>query len=435
MIRERFNNLFRLHHEREDSEAIVENITRGVAFQGTNLWILIFAILLASLGLNVNSTAVIIGAMLISPLMGPIMGLGLGLGINDLSLLRQSLYSYIVSSGIGLAASAFYFLLSPLSEAHSELLARISPTIYDVLIALLGGLAGILAISSKQKGNVLPGVAIATALMPPLCTAGYGIATHQLAFFLGALYLFVINTVFIALATFITVRILKLPYKHLLDRKAEIRSKRIVFGLVLLTIAPSIYFGYDMIVQNNFNKSTGRFIDSEASIPNDYLLKKVVDSKKRHILLIFGGKEISETQVNHLKAKLHTYGLDNTTLEIKQGFAYLKDDKESGMQNQLNEALSLKERELLKLKQKVDSLQSINQFNIQLKNEAKAINPAITFLSMGPLRPVKNGNSRDSITLVYLQFSKIPDRKEKLLLENWLQIKLNKKIKLVLERD
>jgi uncharacterized hydrophobic protein (TIGR00271 family) len=232
-----FDN-FSLYYEKEKYETVIENINSGVVFKGTNLWILIFAILVASLGLNVNSTAVIIGAMLISPLMGPIMGIGLGIGINDLSLLRKALKNYFFASGTGLATSFVYFLLSPLNEAHSEILARISPNIYDVLIAFFGGFAGIIATASKQKGNVIPGVAIATALMPPLCTAGYGLATLKFNFLLGSLYLFIINTVFIALATFITVRLLKFPGKHLAAENADRKAHRIIIAVAIITVLP-----------------------------------------------------------------------------------------------------------------------------------------------------------------------------------------------------
>ena len=185
-----FLDNFKLADEKEDFPTVSDNIQNSIDFKGTNLWILIFAIFIASLGLNVNSTAVIIGAMLVSPLMGPIIGLGFGMAINDLSLLKKSFFSYLFAAGVGLATSTVFFALSPINEAHSEILARTSPNIYDVLIALFGGLAGILAISSKLKGNVIPGVAIATALMPPLCTAGYGLATLQFPFFFGAFYLF-----------------------------------------------------------------------------------------------------------------------------------------------------------------------------------------------------------------------------------------------------
>ena len=204
-----FDSLRRFLRDRfdlgEDSalqDEVVDNICRGVDFRGTNLWVLIFATFVASLGLNVNSTAVIIGAMLISPLMGPIMGMGLSVGINDFDLLKRSVRNFGFMVLVSILTSTLYFVVSPLSGAQSELLARTVPTTYDVLIAFFGGLAGIVAQSRRDRtSTVIPGVAIATALMPPLCTAGYGLATLQLNYFLGAFYLFFINTVFIALAT------------------------------------------------------------------------------------------------------------------------------------------------------------------------------------------------------------------------------------------
>src|SRR5574344_825089 len=197
----RLGQLFNLDTEVENFDNIHQEILKGVSFRGTNLWILFFAIIVASVGLNMNSTAVIIGAMLISPLMGPINGMGYSIATYDFDLFRKSAKNFLFAILSSLVASTLYFVLSPVSTAHSALLARTSPTIYDVLIALFGGLAGIVAISSKQKGNVIPGVAIATALMPPLCTAGYGIATRQFDFFFGAFYLFTINTIFIAIAS------------------------------------------------------------------------------------------------------------------------------------------------------------------------------------------------------------------------------------------
>lgn len=175
-----------LRKDKDNELSTVESIRKGVEFKGANLWILIFAIFMASLGLNVNSTAVIIGAMLISPLMGPIMGIGLSVGLNDFELMKRSFKSFLVATAFSVATSTFFFLISPIDEAQSELLARTSPTIYDVLIALFGGLAGVVAFSTKEKGNVIPGVAIATALMPPLCTAGFGLATGNLVYFMGA---------------------------------------------------------------------------------------------------------------------------------------------------------------------------------------------------------------------------------------------------------
>ncbi|MBK8657835.1 MAG: DUF389 domain-containing protein [Bacteroidetes bacterium] len=214
----------------------------------------------------------------------------------------QITFQLFVCSKLGLITSTIYFLISPINEAHSEILARTSPNIYDVLIAPFGGLAGILATSSRQKGNVIPGVAIATALMPPLCTAGYGLATHQLPFFFGAFYLFLINTVFIALATLVTTRFLKFPFKQLPQAKDELKAKRIVWGVVIITLLPSLYFGYDIVQQNKFLNNANRFIDNEAIFPNDYLLKKNIDAKKKTITLTYGGRLIKDEELQYLKA-------------------------------------------------------------------------------------------------------------------------------------
>ena len=225
---------FDLRKSKENEELTVDSIRNGVVFKGTNLWVLIFAIFIASLGLNVNSTAVIIGAMLISPLMGPIMGFGLSVGISDFELLKQSFKSYLSTTLISVITSTLYFSLTPLNEVQSELLARTSPTIYDVLIALFGGLAGIIAVSTKEKGHVIPGAAIATALMPPLCTAGFGLATGNIFYFLGAFYLYFINSVFISLATYLGVRLMSFKRKAFVDKKREKQVRRYIVAVVLV---------------------------------------------------------------------------------------------------------------------------------------------------------------------------------------------------------
>ena len=217
---------FNIYPDKDDEKTILENVESSIDFQGAQLWILIFAIFIASLGLNVNSTAVIIGAMLISPLMGPIIGMGLAVGISDISLLRRSATNFLVATVISVITATVYFAITPLDEAQSELLARTSPSLYDVLIALLGGAAGFIALTTKGKGNVIPGVAIATALMPPLCTAGYGLAVGNLSYFLGAFYLFFINTVFIGLATLVGTRMLKFRQITLPDADNMRKVKR-----------------------------------------------------------------------------------------------------------------------------------------------------------------------------------------------------------------
>lgn len=415
---------FRLNGEKEDAETVIEKIDSGVEFKGTNLWILVFAVFIASLGLNVNSTAVVIGAMLVSPLMGPIFGLGMGMAINDLALLRKAVYNYVFAIVVGLTTSTIYFALSPLHEASSEILARTSPNIYDVLIALFGGFAGILAVSSRKKANVIPGVAIATALMPPLCTAGYGIANLNFAYFSGAIYLFVINTVFIALATLVTARFLKFPYKHLRDERAEVIANRIVWGVVILTLLPSIYFGYDIVQQNRFQQRANRFIEREAIFPNDYLLKKTIDAKTHEIKLTYGGEFITDDKIEQLRSKLGAYDLGTASLEIKNGFAYGKDGEESEQEKQLSNALASQEREISALKEKLARADSEKALGKQIYDELRVQYPAITSVIIQRVTE----NNAEIQTLEWLAVvtssSKLPAADQKKI-EDWLVVRVS----------
>ncbi len=417
---------FRLKNEKEDYQSVIESIRKGVPFRGTNLWILVFAIFIASLGLNVNSTAVIIGAMLVSPLMGPIMGLGMGMALNDLALLRKALFNYLFAAGVGLATSTIYFFISPINEAHSEILARTSPNIYDVLIALFGGFAGILATSSRQKGNVIPGVAIATALMPPLCTAGYGLATLQFTFFFGAFYLFIINSVFIALATLITTRFLKFPYKKLPHPEDEKKAKRIVWVVVMITLLPSIYFGYDIVQQNKFEKNANLFVANEAVFPNDYLLQKSIDTKNKSISLTYGGQFIEKTEIDALKRKSGRYGIDSSCLEVRQGFAYLKEnrEKEDKQTNQLTLALSERELQVRLLLSKLDSLNNQKMLSEQVYKELSAQYPA---LLSAVIQPVTNYSKTGSN--IFWMCSMTSDKNissaERDKITSWLKVRLN----------
>jgi len=428
---------FKLHAEKEELQTVIESIDNGVVFRGTNLWVLIFAIFVASLGLNVNSTAVIIGAMLISPLMGPIMGIGLGIGINDVALLRKAVYNYSIATGVALTTSTIFFLISPLDDAHSEILARTSPNIYDVLIALFGGFAGILATSSKQKGNVIPGVAIATALMPPLCTAGYGIATLQFSYFIGAFYLFIINTVFIALATFTIVRFLHFPYKHQQNIRAERFAKRIIWLVVLATLLPSIYFGYDMVQQNRFIKNANRFIAGEAHFPNDYLLNKRIDPKSRKITLVFGGKEIVPEEITQLKEELKKYGLASALLEVKQGFAYLSEDKSNEQNDQLAQmtiAMVEKDKQEKELRYKLDSISNLQKLGTQVFAELKAQYPALKNAVIQSSILFSDSSAKTPVFLVLLSLSANLSGPDKNKMENWLKVRLQQdNIKLIFQ--
>ncbi|HWB27977.1 MAG TPA: TIGR00341 family protein [Chitinophagaceae bacterium] len=427
-MKNRFLDKFSLLHEREEVAVIIGNVEKGVVFKGTNLWILIFAIFIASLGLNINSTAVIIGAMLISPLMGPIMGLGLSVGINDLALLKKSLSNYLVACVTGLCTSTIFFLISPLNEAHSEILARTAPNIYDVLIALFGGFAGIVATASKQKGNVIPGVAIATALMPPLCTAGYGLATFQLNYAIGAFYLFIINTVFIALSTFITTRLLSFPYVHLADHKDDKRAQRIIWFIVVITLLPSLYFGYDIVQQDRFTKRADLFVETEARFTNDYLLNKKIDAKKKEIVLTFGGQEISQKEIELLRKKLPAFDLQDADLQIHQGFAYLaavENNKSDEQLNQMNIVLKAKEAELNMLQAKLDSVQNLRKTSMQVYAELKAQYPDLVSAVINPSDVLNGSDTLHPVLIVVLDFAKYKSAAEKKRIENWLTVRFN----------
>ncbi len=306
----------------EDFDEIHNSIVQGISFKGTNIWILVCAIIIASVGLNTNSTAVIIGAMLISPLMGPINGMGYSIAIYDFGLFRQSLKNFGFAVLASLIASTIYFAITPVNTAHSELLARTSPTIFDVLIALFGGFAGIIAISSKMKGNVIPGVAIATALMPPLCTAGYGLGTLQFSFFYGAIYLFIINTVCIAFAAVLVSQMLKLPIRDTSigdERKKQINQ--LISLLLLITILPSVYLGYLMSQNEKFKQNAEKYTQYVNIYNGNYLLKNEVNASKKEIRLVYGGSSLTEKDKNEIVEHAKLFSLTNAHVTIEQGLA------------------------------------------------------------------------------------------------------------------
>ncbi len=318
----KLHEIFDLSEDKENERATIEILREEVDFRGAKMWVLIFAILIASLGLNINSTAVIIGAMLISPLMSPIVGFGLGLGILDFELIKRSLRALGLMTFIGIFTAMVYFYLSPLDKAQSELLARTQPTIYDVLIAFVGGAAGILATGTKNKGNIITGVAIATALMPPLCTAGYGLATGQLNFFAGAFYLYFINTVFIGLATYLMVRIMKFPKKLFVDVDKARRVGRIVSIIAICTIVPSIYFGIVLIKESVYEEGARQFVEEHLNTATNQVVKEaLIDTETGQVLeVVLLGQELSQPYIDSIQKLMPEYGLEEVTLHLRQGF-------------------------------------------------------------------------------------------------------------------
>ena len=344
--------LFDLTEDAQEYSAVVEEVSRNVVFRGTNLWILMFAIVICSVGLNVNSTAVIIGAMLISPLMGPIIGVGVGVGIFDTQLIRKGARNLLVAVVISVFSSALYFWITPLSEAQSELLARTTPTLWDVLIALFGGLAGIVAATRKEKTNVIPGVAIATALMPPLCTTGYGLATGQWAYFLGALYLFFINAVFISVSAFLLVRLLRFPRATFVDQVQERRVRWIVWIVVVITVIPSVWLAYTLVERTLFQRRAELFVAQEFDFKDSRVVEKRIDPRMdvRSIEVFLLGEPLDTTEVDHIKSRMARYGLDQAHLVVNQGRTSAQQIDVNALRSGILEELYKQNQEALRIK-------------------------------------------------------------------------------------
>ena len=441
-----FTRMLDIRQEQENEQETIESIKKGVEFKGTNLWVLIFATFIASLGLNTNSTAVIIGAMLISPLMGPIMGFGLGLGIADFDLIKRSFRNFATATLFSVITSSIYFLISPINEAQSELLARTQPTLYDVLIAFFGGLAGIVASSTKSKGNVIPGVAIATALMPPLCTAGFGLATGNLYYFFGAFYLYFINTVFISLATYLVVRVLKYPKKVFLDKEREKKVTRYVGIIVVFTIVPSLFLSYRLVKTTYFNQQALNFINTELAFPNTQVLSKSITdtSDKKEIKVVLIGDNVAETTIEDARNRLPRYGLKDVNLVVQQGFSEQETDinqlKSLLMQDlykNSEEVLRAQTLQIDSLQRELKSYRDDRLMAEQLKPEVKVLFPYVREISCThtSLIPIDSA-AQKPIMLIYVKSAEKVSADNKKKLTDWLSARTGvNTIKLLIENE
>lgn len=367
-----------------DTAAAAERIKGAIWFKGPNVWILAFAIVLASVGLNVNSTAVIIGAMLVSPLMGPIIGTGLALGTNDLDLLKSAAKNLLVMVLISLAASTLFFIISPLDLVNpTELEARTSPTIYDVMIALFGGLAGILENSRKERGTVLSGVAIATALMPPLCTAGYGLAHLDMHFFLGALYLFIINSVFIALATYLMVKYLRFRTVTGINETTAKKRNNLITAVLVIVLVPSIWSAVNLIRENNFERNVKAFVQENRIVAKrTYITDYTV--QKRDVQLSISGEPLTEDLRTSLLDKASKYHIKPSHISIAEHTFGMS---QSEMDNLLEEIYTRTDTEIEENAALIAAMQSrLDQLNAEieaLREQVSAASPE----SVEPIYP------------------------------------------------
>lgn len=431
-VKSRLSEIFDLERDKANEHYTIEAIKDEVDFRGAKVWILIFAILIASLGLNVNSTAVIIGAMLISPLMGPIVGFGLGLGISDLTLIKRSLRNLGIMTLISIATATLYFLISPLSQAQSELLARTQPTIYDVLIAFVGGGAGLLASSTRNKGgSVITGVAIATALMPPLCTAGYGLSQGNWAYFFGAVYLYLINSVFIGLATFAMVRVLRFPRKPIMDHVREQRLRRWVVGIAVGTILPSIYFGFLLVRTSVAEDGVHRFVADHLNTTSNQVVRQSLaqqgNNKRLEVVLL--GQELSETYLDSIRAFMPQYGLGGVDLVVRQGFGGKVDEIDVDLlKTEVLQDLYNKSDQTIRAQAKqIDSLERLLSDQKYLLNLQASINQEAHVLFSG-LKHFTIAQALSDSTIQYICIYQSTARlssTEEQRLESWLRTRLN----------
>lgn len=427
-----FKDRFDLHEGKEEELETIDYIRKNIEFKGANLWILIFAIFVASVGLNVNSTAVIIGAMLISPLMGPIMGIGMAAGINDFELLQKSLKNLGIAILISILTSTIYFSFTPLDDAQSELLARTEPTIWDVLIALFGGLAGIVAGSRKEKSNAIPGVAIATALMPPLCTAGYGLATANLYYFFGAFYLFFINSVFISLSTYLIVRFMKFPKKEFLDPKREKTVKTYITIFTLLTIVPSVYLAYNIVKRTFWEKAANQFISTELDLPRTQVISSVLrydaDSSIIEVSLI--GERINDEEIETMSRKLPAFNLNNTHLKIKQSgdsgtdMNVLRSDILKDLYERNELLIQDKDKKIALLERELAEYGNSSAQVLDIASEAKVNHPNLLNFTMNrSVMANLEKNKQDTLLLAYAKFRNRPNQQEQKRFETWLKLR------------
>ncbi len=416
------------HIDTADAE---RNIRSSIYFRGPNVWILFFSIIIASVGLNVNSIPVIIGAMLISPLLGPVFGIGLGLGINDMGLLKSSLKNILVMMGISLAASLLYFLITPLNLSNpTELLARTNPTIYDVFIAFFGGFAGIFELCRKEKGTVFSGVAIATALMPPLCTAGFGLAKGNLVYFLGALYLFTINCIFIILATYLTVKYMKFEQFEYKDERTAKKSRRLITIVTVIVIVPSIWSAIVMIRENTFNENVASFINANRNQYTGYILDYRTEHRKgSKVEVYFTGEPLSASEKSNFIESGKEFGLKPEQIIIKE-HAIVEGTNEAellkGIYERTDSEITRRENEIRKLEGELKKMHENDIPYEQITKEAVNQYPIIESLFVARGAEVTAGEYARKDGIMAGVFTSRPfSDDEKARFTNWLKIRLN----------
>lgn len=430
-IRRRILDRFALGGDAASQEEVNSNIQKGIMIRGTNLWVLIFAIFIASLGLNTNSTAVIIGAMLISPLMGPIIGMGYSMGVYDVNLLKESVRNFLIMIVVSLVTSAIFFTLPLITSTQSELLARTQPTTYDILIALFGGLAGMVAQTRKDRtGTVIPGVAIATALMPPLCTVGYGLATFQFKFMLGALYLFTINSIFIALASFIVTRIMNFKHVGELEPARLKKLRQVMVIIIILVTLPSIGIAFSIIQRSSFEANAKNFVSEAFNYDNTFVVESSAQfnpsPKKQSVIEVrLFGEPLPENVINNIRAQMSSvYHLPKVDLVVRQSSQEDGGIAITALQSNYTEMLNEKNRQIARLQEMLASISTADTIAVSsMSRELGVFVPQINDMSVS--RHISydiSGLPTDTTYVCFISFNDTLEFKPDVnVISNWLK--------------
>jgi len=432
--------LLDLRRDQHDADAIDATIRSGAELGGTNLWVLFFAILIASVGLNVNSTATIIGAMLISPLMGPIVGIGYGAAVFDLKLIRHAARNLAIFTSLSLVTSVAYFALSPLTEAGSELLGRTSPTLWDVLIALFGGAAGMVAATRRGPGNIAPGVAIATALMPPLCTAGFGIAHLRADIFAGAFYLFLINGVFIAAASLAMARVLRLPSRGVLEPAVRQRHRVVLAVGLIAVLAPSLWLGLRFVQHEVFVSGAERVARALQADGTSRVFSHEVDPARRVLRLTLIGGAATAQQESRVLALLGEQGIADAKVEFRSAgevateVARLRTELRTDMTRGLMQQSQAIDVRVRAIEAELSKSAGNGQEALRLAAEIQALQPLVRGVSVAKGTQAVAGTAGE-MTLVMLSVQRPLPLAERERLQRWLALRLGREVKLVEQAD
>lgn len=440
--------LFDLRKDQQDPSVIDETVRSGAQFGGTNLWVLFFAILIASVGLNTNSTAVIIGAMLISPLMGPIVGIGYGAAVQDLGLIRMAGKNLAIFVVLSLVTSVLYFTLSPLEQPQSELMARTFPTLWDVLIAAFGGAAGMVAVTRRSYSNIVPGVAIATALMPPLCTAGFGIAHGRWDMFGGAFYLFIINGMFIGAATLAVAKLLRLPRQGELDEATRKRHRLIIVLGLTAVLVPSVWMAYRLVQQEVFANAAARVARDLEAEPSSHVLMHEVDAGARTLRLIVVGRTNADQLREQVQRRLLRNGQADVTVLVRDAgddslnVEKLRSELQEGVNKTLVEQVKSMDAQLKTLQQDVVQARAlaakppVKAVDAQaLLQEVQAQQPLVCALTLAQgERAASASDAPQAANVVVLDVANNLSTPDKNSLSRWLAVRLDKTEVQLIER-